>query len=213
MTLRELADAADVALGFEDGPGDPRLAVIARRGSTRWTLQVAGKGGHSSQIFRDDVGAGAIFEAARVLQLFRERLSHEPLLTFNPGAIVGGTAVTFDREQSRGTAAGKGTSSRRRLSSRETCARSRPSSWRAPRRRCRPSLQKRCRTRRRRFSSTTAIRRWRPPTAIAACCRCTTRRAATSAPVRCPRAIRAVPARPISRSRRGGSRWPSTASA
>jgi glutamate carboxypeptidase len=106
--LRELADAADVAIGFEDGPGDPRRAVIARRGSTRWTLQVGAKGGHSSQIFREDVGAGAIFEAARVLQLFRERLSQDPLLTFNPGAIVGGTAVTFDREHSRGTAAGKG---------------------------------------------------------------------------------------------------------
>jgi glutamate carboxypeptidase len=105
--LRELADAADVALGFEDGPGDPRLAVIARRGSTGWTLQVAAKAGHSSQIFREEAGAGAIFEAARVLQLFRERLSHDPLLTFNPGVMVGGTAVTFDREASRGTAGGK----------------------------------------------------------------------------------------------------------
>ena len=90
--LRELADAADVAIGFEDGPGDPRLAVIARRGSTRWTLQVTSEGGHSSQIFREEVGPGAIFEVARVLQLFRERLSHDPLLTFNPGAIVGGTS-------------------------------------------------------------------------------------------------------------------------
>jgi glutamate carboxypeptidase len=106
--LRALADAADVALGFEDGPADPRLAVIARRGSTNWNLQVTAKSGHSSQIFRDDVGAGAIFEAARVLQLFRERLSEEPLLTFNPGAIVGGTTATLDREHARGTAAGKG---------------------------------------------------------------------------------------------------------
>jgi glutamate carboxypeptidase len=106
--LRQLADAADVAIGFEDGPGDPHLAVVARRGSTRWTLQVGATGGHSSQIFGEEVGAGAIFEAARVLQLFRERLSDDPLLTFNPGAIVGGTTVTFDREHSRGTAAGKG---------------------------------------------------------------------------------------------------------
>jgi glutamate carboxypeptidase len=105
--LGELADAADVALGFEDGPGDPRLAVIARRGSTGWTLQVTAKAGHSSQIFREEAGAGAIFEAARVLQLFRDRLSHDPLLTFNPGVIIGGTAVTFDREASRGTAGGK----------------------------------------------------------------------------------------------------------
>jgi glutamate carboxypeptidase len=107
LALRELADAADIAIGFEDGPGDPRLGVIARRGSTGWTLQVAGKGGHSSQIFSEEAGAGAIFEAARVLQLFRERLSHEPLLTLNPGLIVGGTAVTFEAERSRGTAGGK----------------------------------------------------------------------------------------------------------
>jgi glutamate carboxypeptidase len=105
--LRDMADAADVAIGFEDGPGDPRLAVIARRGSTGWTLQVAARGGHSSQIFSDEAGAGAIFEAARVLQLFRERLSHDPLLTFSPGVILGGTGTTFDREASRGTAAGK----------------------------------------------------------------------------------------------------------
>ena len=104
--LRELADAADVALGFEDGAGDPRSGDCAAGIDA---VDAAGhrQGGHSSQIFRDDVGAGAIFEAARVLQLFRERLSSEPLLTFNPGGIVGGTTVTFDREQSRGTAAGK----------------------------------------------------------------------------------------------------------
>ena len=67
------------------------------------------EGGHSSQIFGDEAGAGAIFEAARVLQLFRERLSHDPLLTFNPGAIVGGTTVTFDRERRRAPRRARGT--------------------------------------------------------------------------------------------------------
>lgn len=101
------ADAADVAIGFEDGNGDPRDAVIARRGSTGWVLRTRGRPYHSSQIFRGDVGHGAIFEAARILAAFRDSLGHEPYLTFNPGAIVGGTQITFDREAARGTAYGK----------------------------------------------------------------------------------------------------------
>lgn len=105
--LRQAAEAADVALGFEDGAGDPKQAVIARRGFTGWTLRVTGKSAHSSQVFTEKVGAGAIYEAARVLNGFYERLSQEPLLSFNPGVIVGGTSIEFDEEQSRGTAFGK----------------------------------------------------------------------------------------------------------
>jgi glutamate carboxypeptidase len=98
---------ADVAIGFEDGDGDPRHAVIARRGASDWMLRVAGTPAHSSQIFRPDIGSGAIYEAARILQQFRDSLSLEPYLTVNPGAVVGGTTVTLDREESRGTAFGK----------------------------------------------------------------------------------------------------------
>ena len=107
QSLREAAKAADVALGFEDGAGNPRQAVIARRGFTGWTLRVTGKSGHSSQIFTENIGAGAIYEAARILNGFYERLSKEHLLSFNPGTILGGTSVSFDAEQSRGTAFGK----------------------------------------------------------------------------------------------------------
>ena len=105
--LIDAADEADVAIGFENGSGDPKRAVIARRGFTGWQLQVTGTPSHSSQIFRETVGAGAIFEAARVLNGFYERLSAQALLTFNPGVILGGTTVTFDAETSRGTAFGK----------------------------------------------------------------------------------------------------------
>ncbi len=105
--LRAAAEAADVALGFEDGAGDPRQAVIARRGFTGWTLRVTGRAAHSSQIFTPPVGAGAIYEAARILNGFYERLSKEPLLSFNPGTILGGTTVEFDDERARGTAFGK----------------------------------------------------------------------------------------------------------
>jgi glutamate carboxypeptidase len=105
--LTEAADRADVAIGFEDGDGDPRTAVIARRGATRWTLRTAGRPYHSSQIFRDDVGSGAVFEAARILAAFHDALRGEDYLTVNPGLIVGGTTVTLDTERARGTAFGK----------------------------------------------------------------------------------------------------------
>jgi glutamate carboxypeptidase len=101
------AKGADIAIGFEDGPGDPKTAVIARRGTTGWQLRVKGKPAHSSQIFRADIGAGAIYEAARILTAFRETLAGEPHLTFNPGVMLGGTSVGFDAAQSRGTAFGK----------------------------------------------------------------------------------------------------------
>jgi glutamate carboxypeptidase len=106
-TLIETARTAAIAIGFEDGDGDPRTAVGARRGVTSWHLVTTGTPAHSSQVFREDVGAGAIYEAARVLNGFRERLAGDPLVTFNPGAAVGGTTVTLDTEQARGTAFGK----------------------------------------------------------------------------------------------------------
>ena len=105
--LQDAARAADVVLAFENGAGDPRQAVVARRGHTEWTLKVTARPAHSSQVFGPEVGAGAIFEAARVLQAFYERLSTETPLTLSPGLILGGTAMTFDPPQSRGTAFGK----------------------------------------------------------------------------------------------------------
>lgn len=105
--LVEAAKGRDVAIGFEDGPGDPRYAVTARRGTTGWVLRVTGTPAHSSQIFSEEIGPGAIYEAARILNAFREQLSAEPHLTFNPGVVVGGTAVEFNEAEARGTAFGK----------------------------------------------------------------------------------------------------------
>lgn len=105
--LTDAADWADVALGFENGPPEPHVAVIARRGSTTWTLRTSGRPSHSSQVFTPDVGSGAIYEMARILAAFHDSLSNDPPLTFNPGVIVGGTTVTFDSVQNRGTAFGK----------------------------------------------------------------------------------------------------------
>jgi glutamate carboxypeptidase len=105
--LVNAARGATAAIGFEDGPGDSRYAVTSRRGTTAWTLRVSGTAAHSSQVFRSDIGPGAIFEAARILNSFRETLAGEAHLTFNPGLIVGGTDAQYDATEARGSASGK----------------------------------------------------------------------------------------------------------
>ncbi len=107
---KALVDAAiwaDIALGFEDGDGNIKTAVVARRGSVGWALDVTGKASHSSQIFSDRVGYGAVLEAARILNAFRETLEPMENLTFNPGRIFGGTRISEDKTTSTGTAFGK----------------------------------------------------------------------------------------------------------
>ena len=105
--LLEAARWADIAIGFEDGDGDPRHAVIGRRGWTGWTLTTKGRPGHSSLIFSQEVGSGAIFEAARILAAFRDSLAGEANLTFNPGLIAGGSDVTLEQTGERGRVFGK----------------------------------------------------------------------------------------------------------
>ncbi|HTM24795.1 MAG TPA: M20/M25/M40 family metallo-hydrolase [Vicinamibacterales bacterium] len=105
--LVEAAKGAQYALGFEDGPGDPKFAVTARRGTSSWRLDVKGKTGHSSQIFRPVMGYGANYELARILDGFRRKLAGEEHLTFNASLVLGGTAVEIDEVLSRGTASGK----------------------------------------------------------------------------------------------------------
>ena len=110
IATRALIDAgiwADIAIGFEDGDGDPETAVISRRGASGWQLEVSGRPAHSSQIFGEGYGVGAIYEAARILDQFRETLSAEPMLTFNPGLIVGGTESELNTALARGSAFGK----------------------------------------------------------------------------------------------------------
>ena len=105
--LVQAAHGAQYALGFEDGPGDPKFAVTARRGTSTWKLDVKAKAGHSSQIFRSDIGFGANYEIARILDGFRRRLASEPHLTLNPSLVLGGTAADLDEPLARGAASGK----------------------------------------------------------------------------------------------------------
>jgi len=105
--LVEASRRSDAALGFEGGVGGLQSATVARRGFTDWRLEVRGTRGHSSVIFNDRYGAGAAFEAARILSAFYDRLRGEENLTFGAGIILGGTAVEYDPETDRGTAFGK----------------------------------------------------------------------------------------------------------
>jgi len=102
--LIDVAKRSDVALAFEEDAGK---GTIARRGFSGWQLVVSGRQAHSSGIFSPGSSFGAIYEAARILNTFREKLAGEQYLTFNPAVIVGGTDVTYDSSKISGTAAGK----------------------------------------------------------------------------------------------------------
>ncbi len=107
--LIEAGKWADVAFGFESAMiyDDTDWATIARRSSSSWRLEVTGKQAHSSKIFREEFGAGAIYEAARILNAFYEEVRGEEYLTFNAGTIQGGTDVEYDGQQNRGQTFGK----------------------------------------------------------------------------------------------------------
>ncbi len=107
--LIEAGKWADISLGFESGIVDEQgeWATVSRRSSSGWCLQVSGRQAHSSGIFSEQAGAGAIFEAARILNQFYENVRGEQYLTFNAGSIMGGTEVQADCESPRGEAYGK----------------------------------------------------------------------------------------------------------
>ena len=105
--LIEGAKRADIALGFENGDNNPKTIVVSRRGSSDWQLKVNGKPAHSSQIFTEEIGVGAIYEASRILNEFYLQLSKEKDLTFNPGFIIGGTELEVNDDLTGGTAFGK----------------------------------------------------------------------------------------------------------
>ncbi|MCB2097863.1 MAG: M20/M25/M40 family metallo-hydrolase [Parvularculaceae bacterium] len=108
LSRKSLIDAAmraDVALNFEGG--EEGVAVTSRRGASGWILTTSGKRNHSSGIFRDTVGAGAVYEAARIVNAFYEKLHKEQYLTFNVGAMLGGSDVDYDKDANKGSAFGK----------------------------------------------------------------------------------------------------------
>jgi len=112
VSRRDLVEAgewADYGLGFESAVtyGDIDWGTIARRSSSEWILTVEGKQSHSSSIFSENVGAGAVFEAARILTAFYEEVRGEEHLTFNAGTIQGGTDIDYSPGENRGKTFGK----------------------------------------------------------------------------------------------------------
>ena len=65
-----------------------------------WELETSGRSGHSSQIFRETMGYGAIYELARILDAFRKELP-EPGLTFNVGLVLGGATAKMNEDEDR----------------------------------------------------------------------------------------------------------------
>ena len=111
IARRDLIDAArrsDLALDFEGlaTENGADMGSIARRSSNTWTLRVKAKPGHSSGIFSDAAGYGAIFELSRILDTFREDL-REPNATYNVGLVLGGANADLHAVATGGKATGK----------------------------------------------------------------------------------------------------------
>jgi glutamate carboxypeptidase len=102
----ERSKSHDIALGYETAQGFNSVTV-ARRGSSGWTLKTTGRQSHSSGVFGQYAGYGAIYEASRILNEFREALAEEKYLTFNPGQFIGGSDISYDSETGKGEALGK----------------------------------------------------------------------------------------------------------
>ena len=111
IARRDLVEAArrsDLALDFEGlaTENGADMGSIARRSSSTWTLRVKAKPGHSSGIFSDAAGYGAIFELSRILDAFREDL-REPNATYNVGLVLGGANADLNATATGGKASGK----------------------------------------------------------------------------------------------------------
>ena len=102
------AKKSDVALEFESGGRTDGKDVqsISRRSVGSWRLETTGRSGHSSQVFGEHLGDGAIYEMARILDAFRKELK-EPGLTYNVGLVLGGSTAKTNADGTDGEASGK----------------------------------------------------------------------------------------------------------
>jgi glutamate carboxypeptidase len=111
VSRKDMIDAAkrsDVALEFEPGGivNGKDVQSISRRSSGTWRIETSGRMGHSSQVFSERMGDGAIYELARILDAFRKELG-EPGLTYNVGLVLGGATATMNANGTGGEAEGK----------------------------------------------------------------------------------------------------------
>jgi glutamate carboxypeptidase len=111
VSRKDMIDAAkrsDVALEFEPGGNvnGKDVQSISRRSGGSWRVETTGRSGHSSQVFSERMGDGAVYELARILDAFRKEL-REPGLTYNVGLVLGGATATMNANGTGGEAAGK----------------------------------------------------------------------------------------------------------
>jgi glutamate carboxypeptidase len=111
LARRDLIAAArqsDVALEFEPSGrfNDQDTVSLGRRSSTTWHIETTGLSGHSSQIFGEKLGYGAIYELTRILDAFRRELPEDGL-TYNVGLILGGATAENNADRTGGSATGK----------------------------------------------------------------------------------------------------------
>jgi glutamate carboxypeptidase len=104
--LFEVARKNEIALDFESAI-TLETGTIARRGIGSWAIITHGNESHSATIFQKEVGDGAIFEMARILNAMRTGFAKVQYLTFNPGMALGGTTLSYDDRTSQGTVFGK----------------------------------------------------------------------------------------------------------
>ena len=101
--LLAAAGRSDLALAFESAIG--RTATVARRGSITWLLETQGTTAHSSGIFSAAVGAGSVYEMARILTGFYTELRKLDGVTLNSAMVAGG--ADGDLTRTGGKVAGK----------------------------------------------------------------------------------------------------------
>jgi len=111
VSRKDMIDAAkksDVALEFESGGtvDGKDVQSISRRSAGSWRLETTGRSGHSSQVFSERMGDGAIYELVRILDAFRKELK-EPGLTYNVGLVLGGATAAMNANGTGGEATGK----------------------------------------------------------------------------------------------------------
>jgi glutamate carboxypeptidase len=111
VSRKDMIDAAkrsDVALEFEAGGivNGKEVQSISRRSAGTWRVETSGRTGHSSQVFSERMGDGAIYELTRILDAFRKEL-REPGLTYNVGLVLGGATATMNANGTGGEAMGK----------------------------------------------------------------------------------------------------------
>ena len=82
------------------------ICSVARRSAGNWTVTVSARSGHSSGVFSEFAGDGAVYALARILTAIRAELP-EPNLTFNAGLIAGGATAALGADEARAEATGK----------------------------------------------------------------------------------------------------------